>query len=242
MQKNLEDLDTTSLNSTTTIVNEASEIDETEPSQKINFDLNESFCNDSIQEDNLTIEMAKQIVNNVLINANKELNKLNPISEENNTNTDDGCESTQSDSVYTDTKNVLSNTTSSLSTDEVYHDVETDENDMEVNIEKINSLIKSPSAPGDKSLNLNERKLSSSLTLVSKQVMIKKSLSNQELIESFALNMHRIDKDVTRCDRNYWYFTSTENLKKLKNIMYTLVLSLLSLLSSKKLFISGSKS
>lgn len=33
--------------------------------------------------------------------------------------------------------------------------------------------------------------------------------------------MHRIDKDVTRCDRNYWYFTSEVNLKKLKNIMYT---------------------
>ncbi len=50
---------------------------------------------------------------------------------------------------------------------------------------------------------------------------IRKTLSNVELINQFALNMHRIDKDVTRCDRNFWYFTSTDNLKKLKNIVYT---------------------
>lgn len=33
-----------------------------------------------------------------------------------------------------------------------------------------------------------------------------------------ALNLHRIDKDVQRCDRNYCYFT-TANLEKLRNIM-----------------------
>ena len=44
---------------------------------------------------------------------------------------------------------------------------------------------------------------------------------NKELYDAFALNMHRIDKDVLRCDRNYWYFTSLENLNKLKNIIYT---------------------
>ena len=46
-------------------------------------------------------------------------------------------------------------------------------------------------------------------------------LADKELVENFALNIHRIDKDVTRCDRNYWYFVSNENLVKLKNIMYT---------------------
>ena len=51
--------------------------------------------------------------------------------------------------------------------------------------------------------------------------LIRKSLSNIELMNQFALNMHRIDKDVTRCDRNFWYFTSIDNLKKLKNIVYT---------------------
>lgn len=48
-----------------------------------------------------------------------------------------------------------------------------------------------------------------------------KCLDNKELIENFAVNIHRIDKDVTRCDRNYYYFVSNENLQKLRNIMYT---------------------
>lgn len=39
-----------------------------------------------------------------------------------------------------------------------------------------------------------------------------------ELLDSVALNLHRIDKDVQRCDRNYCYFT-TANLEKLRNIM-----------------------
>ncbi|RNA19558.1 small G signaling modulator 1 isoform X2 [Brachionus plicatilis] len=46
---------------------------------------------------------------------------------------------------------------------------------------------------------------------------------NKELYDAFALNMHRIDKDVLRCDRNFWYFSSVENLNKLKNIIYTYV-------------------
>ena len=33
-----------------------------------------------------------------------------------------------------------------------------------------------------------------------------------------ALNLHRIDKDVQRCDRNYWYFTPP-NLERLRDIM-----------------------
>lgn len=41
-----------------------------------------------------------------------------------------------------------------------------------------------------------------------------------ELVESFALNLHRIEKDVQRCDRNYPFFTD-ENLDKLRNIMCT---------------------
>lgn len=41
-----------------------------------------------------------------------------------------------------------------------------------------------------------------------------------ELLETFGLNIHRIDKDVKRCDRNYWYFTES-NLDKLRNVMCT---------------------
>nr|CAI5823980.1 unnamed protein product [Callosobruchus analis] len=45
----------------------------------------------------------------------------------------------------------------------------------------------------------------------------------QELLETFGLNLHRIEKDVQRCDRNYWYFTEKENLDKLRNVMCTYV-------------------
>ncbi|CAG5044138.1 unnamed protein product [Parnassius apollo] len=45
---------------------------------------------------------------------------------------------------------------------------------------------------------------------------------SNELVENFALNLHRIEKDVLRCDRNYPFFTD-ENLDKLRNIMCTYV-------------------
>lgn len=44
------------------------------------------------------------------------------------------------------------------------------------------------------------------------------SLFQQELLDLYTLNLHRIEKDVQRCDRNYWYFTAA-NLEKLRNIM-----------------------
>ncbi|KAM4616484.1 small G protein signaling modulator 1 [Polymixia lowei] len=44
------------------------------------------------------------------------------------------------------------------------------------------------------------------------------SSTQQELLDMYTLNLHRIEKDVQRCDRNYWYFTPT-NLEKLRNIM-----------------------
>ncbi|CAH1230794.1 SGSM2 [Branchiostoma lanceolatum] len=43
-----------------------------------------------------------------------------------------------------------------------------------------------------------------------------------KLLDNYGLNLHRIDKDVARCDRNYPYFTPI-NLEKLRNIMCTYV-------------------
>ncbi|XP_053085080.1 small G protein signaling modulator 1 isoform X7 [Pangasianodon hypophthalmus] len=48
------------------------------------------------------------------------------------------------------------------------------------------------------------------------------SSTQQELLDLYTLNLHRIDKDVQRCDRNYWYFTPA-NLEKLRNIMCSYV-------------------
>ncbi|KAI1293827.1 Small G protein signaling modulator 2 [Halotydeus destructor] len=44
-----------------------------------------------------------------------------------------------------------------------------------------------------------------------------------ELLDLFSLNVHRIDKDVQRCDRNFWYFADKDNLEKLRNVMCTYV-------------------
>ncbi|XP_054612431.1 small G protein signaling modulator 1 isoform X1 [Dunckerocampus dactyliophorus] len=45
---------------------------------------------------------------------------------------------------------------------------------------------------------------------------------SQETLDMYMINLHRIDKDVRRCDRTYWYFTP-ENLEKLRNIMCSYV-------------------
>uniref|UniRef100_A0A3B3CYA9 Small G protein signaling modulator 1-like n=1 Tax=Oryzias melastigma TaxID=30732 RepID=A0A3B3CYA9_ORYME len=44
----------------------------------------------------------------------------------------------------------------------------------------------------------------------------------QQTQDMYLINLHRIDKDVRRCDRTYWYFTP-ENLDKLRNIMCSYV-------------------
>ncbi|XP_044000527.1 small G protein signaling modulator 1 isoform X1 [Gambusia affinis] len=45
---------------------------------------------------------------------------------------------------------------------------------------------------------------------------------SQETLDMYLINLHRIDKDVRRCDRTYWYFTA-ENLERLRNIMCSYV-------------------
>eukprot|EP00794_Sanderia_malayensis_P013872 gene13872-15320_t len=48
------------------------------------------------------------------------------------------------------------------------------------------------------------------------------STYDEELLKEFALNIHRIDKDVLRCDRNHPYFVQ-ENLEKLRNVIMSYV-------------------
>ncbi|XP_056444129.1 small G protein signaling modulator 1 [Gadus chalcogrammus] len=48
------------------------------------------------------------------------------------------------------------------------------------------------------------------------------SAYTQEQLDMYLLNLHRIDKDVRRCDRTNWYFTPA-NLEKLRNIMCSYV-------------------
>ncbi|XP_046900870.1 small G protein signaling modulator 1 [Hypomesus transpacificus] len=45
---------------------------------------------------------------------------------------------------------------------------------------------------------------------------------SQEQLDLYLINLHRIDKDVRRCDRTFWYFTPA-NLEKLRNIMCSYV-------------------
>lgn len=47
--------------------------------------------------------------------------------------------------------------------------------------------------------------------------------SDASITDKFGNNIHRIDKDVQRCDRNFWYFKDTKNLDKLRNIMCSYV-------------------
>ncbi|XP_028857340.1 small G protein signaling modulator 2 isoform X1 [Denticeps clupeoides] len=73
--------------------------------------------------------------------------------------------------------------------------------------------------------SLCEDKLCSQLdSLATSSEGARPSLSSYtiELLDTVALNLHRIDKDVQRCDRNYYYFT-TSNLEKLRNIMCSYV-------------------
>ncbi|VDK28682.1 unnamed protein product [Gongylonema pulchrum] len=47
--------------------------------------------------------------------------------------------------------------------------------------------------------------------------------NDEDLIIKFGANLHRIEKDVDRCDRSSPYFAKKENLEKLKTIMCTYV-------------------
>uniref|UniRef100_A0A8D3E047 Small G protein signaling modulator 2 n=1 Tax=Scophthalmus maximus TaxID=52904 RepID=A0A8D3E047_SCOMX len=71
---------------------------------------------------------------------------------------------------------------------------------------------------GHYKFGIGKKDMGQSLTDVDNNV----SFEQIELLDIVALNLHRIDKDVQRCDRNYYYFTAA-NLEKLRNIMCSYV-------------------
>uniref|UniRef100_A0A0N4Z206 Rab-GAP TBC domain-containing protein n=1 Tax=Parastrongyloides trichosuri TaxID=131310 RepID=A0A0N4Z206_PARTI len=52
---------------------------------------------------------------------------------------------------------------------------------------------------------------------------LEKNQEEEDLINNFGTNLHRIEKDVERCDRSNSFFKKQNNLKKLKNIMCSYV-------------------
>ena len=56
------------------------------------------------------------------------------------------------------------------------------------------------------------------LMSVKSLLLFKMVHSSQELIDNLGVNLHRIDKDVLRCDRNMAYFNNA-NLEKLRNVL-----------------------
>ena len=221
---NQDDSDTQSINSNKTIIEETFELDD-----------HDEFEDDSSESELKRKEIAKQIVDEIIIKIQKDclFLKTDETNSSINSSNDetkrlDRENSAKSSSIYCDCPGApqdsqalfSSESFSSLeNTDESYHEcpeIELAENlgEKDVSLTKLSSL--------------NEKKRESSsaapsieIHVDSNEYSIRKTLSNIELINQFALNMHRIDKDVTRCDRNYWYFTSNDNLKKLKNIVYT---------------------
>ncbi len=87
---------------------------------------------------------------------------------------------------------------------------------LESNLKRSESCFSLDFIPQNSTINSNFETRKKNNSFISQT-----SVDNKDLFECFAINMHRIDKDVTRCDRNYWYFSTNENLKKLKNIIYT---------------------
>uniref|UniRef100_A0A3P8RDQ9 Small G protein signaling modulator 1a n=1 Tax=Astatotilapia calliptera TaxID=8154 RepID=A0A3P8RDQ9_ASTCA len=100
----------------------------------------------------------------------------------------------------------------------------------EANVEKMEEVDESKTSKEGTESNLSEPEMESlyppfdslaasenTKNQVTSQVSTGSPFS-QELLDLYTLNLHRIEKDVQRCDRNYWYFTPA-NLEKLRNIM-----------------------
>ncbi|XP_017919899.1 PREDICTED: small G protein signaling modulator 2 isoform X2 [Capra hircus] len=76
--------------------------------------------------------------------------------------------------------------------------------------------VSEPQEPGQEALQAGELEAGEELAAVCATAY------TIELLDTVALNLHRIDKDVQRCDRNYWYFTPP-NLERLRDVMCSYV-------------------
>jgi hypothetical protein len=82
------------------------------------------------------------------------------------------------------------------------------------NIEEVVEAHKSPPPLRDKSMSSDVFENNNSPSDKSDQ---------EKLIEDFGTNLHRIEKDVERCDRNTEFFSNRDNLNSLKRVMCTYV-------------------
>eukprot|EP00118_Oscarella_pearsei_P011761 m.81528 g.81528 ORF g.81528 m.81528 type:complete len:991 (+) comp36237_c0_seq28:527-3499(+) len=90
------------------------------------------------------------------------------------------------------------------------------DNDLIDSSEKENNITDSNSDGVTETTTL----LPPDLTVAEKAIL---GQNDNVMLENLALNLHRIDKDVMRCDRNLEYFMDTNNLQKLKNILGTFI-------------------
>ncbi|KAG5840343.1 hypothetical protein ANANG_G00187800 [Anguilla anguilla] len=108
---------------------------------------------------------------------------------------------------------VISMASSTIDTSDALLTIESDESPSAIEMEEI------PMAKG--SIISWDRK-GTSMALGGLPVSSIGTTYSQELLDMYTINLHRIEKDVQRCDRNYWYFTPA-NLEKLRNVMCSYV-------------------
>ncbi|XP_061163557.1 small G protein signaling modulator 1-like isoform X5 [Saccostrea echinata] len=102
-------------------------------------------------------------------------------------------------------------------------DDSSDEEDSDVSSDQEMTEGTAKSTLGPISTEQNRRLSASKESLISPASPASQGgVYSAEILDTVGLNLHRIDKDVQRCDRNYWYFTPA-NLDKLRNIMCTYV-------------------
>ncbi|XP_022108884.1 small G protein signaling modulator 1-like [Acanthaster planci] len=131
---------------------------------------------------------------------------------------DEGMGASIASSSSVKSRDSLKHTGTTCSESDVGHDVE----EGEVRVELCNGEDSPPTEEvkeEEEDLTQKGKCLGITDTLTAESMAVSPA---NELLDTFSLNLHRVDKDVQRCDRNYHYFT-TANLEKLRNIMCSYV-------------------